>query len=213
MVLLVSGVGAVIFCYSAAYFRSDQAGLARLTSIMVLFSGAMLGVVTADNLFALYVFWELTSVTSFLLVGFDQRKDAAGRAALQALITTAGAGLFMLIGFILLGQAGGTYRISELLADPPVDSPLLPVALVLVLIGAFAKSAQAPLHYWLPGAMVAPTPVSAYLHAAAMVKGGVYLIARLAPASPTSTRGGPWSSASAWPPWSSAAGTRSARPT
>ncbi|GAA1084635.1 hydrogen gas-evolving membrane-bound hydrogenase subunit E [Nocardiopsis composta] len=181
MVLLVSGVGAVIFCYSAAYFRSDQAGLARLTSIMVLFSGAMLGVVTADNLFALYVFWELTSVTSFLLVGFDQRKDAAGRAALQALITTAGAGLFMLIGFILLGQAGGTYRISELLADPPVDSPLLPVALVLVLIGAFAKSAQAPLHYWLPGAMVAPTPVSAYLHAAAMVKGGVYLIARLAP--------------------------------
>ncbi|MFW5417054.1 DUF4040 domain-containing protein [Nocardiopsis sp. CNT-189] len=181
MVLLVSGVGAVIFCYSAAYFRGDRAGLARLTSIMVLFAGSMLGVVTADNLFALYVFWELTSVTSFLLVGFDQRKDAAGRAALQALITTAGAGLFMLIGFILLGQAGGTYRISELVADPPVDSPLLPVALVLVLIGAFAKSAQAPLHYWLPGAMVAPTPVSAYLHAAAMVKGGVYLIARLAP--------------------------------
>ena len=181
MVTLVSGVGAVIFCYSAAYFHDGDEGIGRLTAILALFAGAMLGVVTADNLFALYVFWELTSVTSFLLVGFDFRKDSAGRAALQALITTAGFGLLMLIGFIIIGQAGGTYTISELVADPPVDSPLLPVGLVLVLAGAFAKSAQLPLHYWLPGAMVAPTPVSAYLHAAAMVKGGVYLIARLAP--------------------------------
>ncbi|WP_017539328.1 hydrogen gas-evolving membrane-bound hydrogenase subunit E [Nocardiopsis halophila] len=180
MVLLVSGVGAAIFWYSAGYFRAGERGLGRLAAVMTLFAGAMLGVVTADNLFALYVFWELTSVTSFLLVGHDDRKEGARRAALQALITTAGLGLPMLIGFVLLGQAGGTYRISALVESPP-DGPLVPLALVLVLAGAFAKSAQAPLHYWLPGAMVAPTPVSAYLHAAAMVKGGVYLVARLAP--------------------------------
>jgi multicomponent Na+:H+ antiporter subunit A len=181
MVLLVSGVGAAIFCYSAGYFHAGERGLGRLAAVLVLFSGAMLGVVTTDNLFALYVFWELTSVTSFLLVGHDDRKEHARRAATQALVTTAGFGLLMLIGFVLLGAIGGTYRISELVADPPVDSPWLPLALVLVLAGAFAKSAQAPLHFWLPGAMVAPTPVSAYLHAAAMVKGGVYLVARLAP--------------------------------
>ncbi len=181
MVLLVSGVGAVIFGYCAKYFHSGERGLPRLAAILVLFSGAMLGVVSTDNLFALFVFWELTSITSFLLIGNDDRKEQARRAAVQALVTTAGFGLPMLIGFILLGQAGGTYRISELVASPPVDAPLVPVALVLVLVGAFAKSAQAPLHYWLPGAMIAPTPISAYLHAAAMVKGGVYLVARLAP--------------------------------
>ncbi|WP_285759411.1 hydrogen gas-evolving membrane-bound hydrogenase subunit E [Nocardiopsis ansamitocini] len=181
MVLLVSGVGAVIFCYSAAYFHAGERALARLAGILVLFAGAMLGVVTTDNLFALYVFWELTSVSSFLLVAHSDHKENARRAATQALVTTAGFGLLMLIGFILLGQIGGTYRISELVANPPVDSPWLPLALILILGGAFAKSAQAPLHYWLPGAMVAPTPVSGYLHAAAMVKGGVYLIARLAP--------------------------------
>lgn len=180
MVLLVSGVGAVIFWYSAGYFRRSERGLGRLAATMTLFAGAMLGVVTADNLFALYIFWELTSVTSFLLVGHDDRKEGARRAALQALLTTAGLGLPMLIGFVVLGREGGTYRISELVASPP-DGPAATVALVLVLAGAFAKSAQVPLHYWLPGAMVAPTPVSAYLHAAAMVKGGVYLVARLAP--------------------------------
>ncbi|MFC4561167.1 hydrogen gas-evolving membrane-bound hydrogenase subunit E [Nocardiopsis mangrovi] len=181
MVVLVSGVGSIIFCYSAAYFHASERGLGRLSAILVLFAGAMLGVVTTDNLFALYVFWELTSVTSFLLVGHDDRKETARRAATQALVTTAGFGLLMLIGFVILGSIGGTYRISELVAAPPVDSPWLPLALVLILAGAFAKSAQIPLHYWLPGAMVAPTPVSGYLHAAAMVKGGVYLVARLAP--------------------------------
>ncbi|MDA8370538.1 MAG: proton-conducting transporter membrane subunit [Nocardiopsaceae bacterium] len=181
MVVLVSGIGAAIFCYSVGYFHADERGIGRLASVMVLFSGAMLGVVTTDNLFALYVFWELTSVTSFLLIGHDDRKEQARRAALQALVTTVGTGLFMLVGFILLGGIGGTFRISELVADPPTDSPWLPVALVLILVGAFAKSAQAPLHFWLPAAMVAPTPISAYLHAATMVKGGVYLVARLAP--------------------------------
>ncbi|MBB4933089.1 multicomponent Na+:H+ antiporter subunit A [Lipingzhangella halophila] len=181
MVLLVSGVGAVIFGYCAAYFSTGERGLGRLASVLVLFAGAMLGVVSTDNLFALFVFWELTSVTSFLLIGHDDRKEHARRAAVQALVTTAGFGLPMLVGFILLGQIGGSFRISELVAAPPLGEPLLPVALVLILVGAFAKSAQAPLHYWLPGAMIAPTPVSAYLHAAAMVKGGVYLVARLAP--------------------------------
>ncbi|CAM3671729.1 hydrogen gas-evolving membrane-bound hydrogenase subunit E [Nocardiopsis rhodophaea] len=181
MAVLISGVGAVIFGYCAWYFHADERALGRLAALLVLFSGAMLGVVTTDNLFALYVFWELTSVTSFLLIGHDDRKENARRAATQSLVVTAGFGLLMLIGFVLLGHIGGSYRISVLLADPPLHSALLPVALVLILAGAFAKSAQAPLHFWLPGAMVAPTPVSAYLHAAAMVKGGVYLIARLAP--------------------------------
>ncbi|WP_083948300.1 hydrogen gas-evolving membrane-bound hydrogenase subunit E [Thermobifida cellulosilytica] len=181
MVLLVSGVGAVIFCYAAAYFHRGERALGRLVGVLVLFAAAMFGVVTADNLFALYVFWELTSVSSFLLVAHADQRESARRAATQALVTTAGSGLLMLIGFILLGHLGGTYRISELVADPPPGSPWLSAALVLVLVGAFAKSAQAPLHYWLPAAMVAPTPVSAYLHAAAMVKGGVYLVARLAP--------------------------------
>ncbi|NYI98657.1 hydrogen gas-evolving membrane-bound hydrogenase subunit E [Streptomonospora nanhaiensis] len=181
MIVLVSGIGAVIFCYCAAYFHQGERGLGRLAAVLVLFSGAMLGVVTTDNLFALYVFWELTSVTSFLLVGHDDRKEHARRAATQALVTTAGTGLLMLIGFVMLGHAAGDYSVSGLVADPPDGGPWLTVALVLVLAGAFGKSAQVPLHYWLPGAMVAPTPVSAYLHAAAMVKGGVYLVARLAP--------------------------------
>ncbi|TQN32289.1 multicomponent Na+:H+ antiporter subunit A [Haloactinospora alba] len=181
MTLLVSGVGAVIFCYSASYFRSGAVALGRLCAVLLLFAGAMLGVVTTDNLFVLFVFWELTSVTSFLLIGNEDRNVGARRAAVQALIVTSGSGLLMLVGFVLLGEIGGTYRISELVSAPPTGDPWLPVAVVLVLAGAFAKSAQVPLHFWLPGAMVAPTPVSAYLHAAAMVKGGVYLVARLAP--------------------------------
>ncbi|MFC4869900.1 hydrogen gas-evolving membrane-bound hydrogenase subunit E [Streptomonospora arabica] len=181
MTLLVSGVGAIIFGYCAAYFHADERGLGRLAAVMVLFAGSMLGLVTTDNLFALYVFWELTSVTSFLLVGHDDRKEQARRAATQALVTTAGTGLLMLIGFVMLGWAAGDYSISSLVADPPEGGPWLTAALVLILVGAFAKSAQVPMHFWLPGAMIAPTPVSAYLHAAAMVKGGVYLVARLAP--------------------------------
>ncbi|GAB3447936.1 Na+/H+ antiporter subunit A [Streptomonospora sediminis] len=181
MILLVSGVGAVIFGYCAVYFHSDERHLGRLAAILTLFAGSMLGVVTTDNLFALYVFWELTSITSFLLVGHDDRKEQARRAATQALVTTAGTGLLMLIGFIMLGWAAGDYSISSLVADPPEGGPWLTAALVLILVGAFAKSAQVPMHFWLPGAMIAPTPVSAYLHAAAMVKGGVYLVARLAP--------------------------------
>jgi multicomponent Na+:H+ antiporter subunit A len=177
---LISGVGILIFVYSRWYF-SDQPGLGRFAGTLTAFAGAMLGVVLADNLFVLYVFWELTSITSYLLIGFEDKKGAARAAALQALLITAAGGLAMLGGFVMLGQAAGTYSLSGIVADPPSGALVAP-ALVLVLLGAFTKSAQAPFHSWLPGAMAAPTPVSAYLHSATMVKAGVYLIARLAPA-------------------------------
>ena len=180
MAVLVSGVGVLVFAYAWHYFGSaDHVG--RAAGLLTLFSGAMLGVVLADNLLLLYVCWELTSVTSYLLIGIDDAEPDARSAALHALLVTAFGGLAMLGGFVLLGQEAGTYRISELLADPPSGSTVA-VALVLVLLGAFTKSAQYPFHSWLPGAMVAPAPISAYLHSAAMVKAGVYLIARLAPA-------------------------------
>ncbi|MFI0407312.1 Na+/H+ antiporter subunit A [Actinomadura sp. 3N508] len=179
MLVLVGGVGAVVLCYSGWYFGPGQR---LMTGTLVAFAGAMTGLVLADNLLVLYVFWELTTVSSFILIGAarpDRAEDR--RAAVEALLMTTAFGLVMLAGFVLLGQAGGTYKISALLADPP-GGAAAEVGVVLVLLGAFAKSAQVPLHAWLPAAMVAPTPVSAYLHAAAMVKAGVYLVARLAPA-------------------------------
>ncbi|MDP8978674.1 MAG: DUF4040 domain-containing protein [Actinomycetota bacterium] len=180
MIALVSGVGVLIFAYSWAYFE-PRPDLGRFAAALTGFAGAMLGVVVADNLFVLYVFWELTSVTSYLLIGFEDDKEEAREAALQALLVTVTGGLAMLAGFVLIGAAAGTYSLSQVLADPPTGTPVA-VGLLLVLLGAFTKSAQAPFHSWLPGAMVAPTPVSAYLHSATMVKAGVYLVARLAPA-------------------------------
>ena len=181
MVLLISGVGVLVFGFAAAYLPSEGEGVGRLTGLLVLFSGAMVGLVLADNLLVLYLFWELTSVTSFLLIGNDHRRAEARAAALQALLVTGTGALAMLAGFLLLGQAAGTYQLSAIVADPPTGS-MVGVALALILLGAFTKSAQYPFHSWLPAAMVAPTPVSAYLHAAAMVKAGIYLIARLSPA-------------------------------
>lgn len=180
MVALVSGVGLLVLVYSRYYFDGEP-GQGRMAGLLVAFAGAMLGLVVADNLVVLYVFWELTTVFSFLLIAHDDADETSRRAAVQAFLTTTGLGLVMLVGFILLGQSAGTYQISALIENPPAGG-LVPVALVLVLLGAFAKSAQVPFHTWLPAAMVAPTPVSAYLHAAAMVKAGVYLVARLAPA-------------------------------
>lgn len=180
MIVLVSGIGALVFAYGRRYFsHSDKGG--RVAGLLTLFAGAMLGVVLADNLLMLYVCWELTSVTSYLLIGIDDAEAEARSAALHALVVTASGGLAMLGGFVLLGQAAGTYQISAILADPP-SGTTVSVAVVLVLLGAFTKSAQYPFHGWLPGAMVAPTPISAYLHSAAMVKAGVYLVARFAPA-------------------------------
>lgn len=180
MVVLVSGVGAVILVYSIGYFGRDSPEATRSAALLLAFAGAMLGLVLADDLLTLYVFWELTSIASFLLVGQGGEQRAERRAATQALLVTVSGGLAMLLGFVLLGQAAGTYRISEVLADPPRGGAV-PAALLLILLGAFTKSAQLPFHPWLPAAMVAPTPVSAYLHAASMVKAGVYLVARLAP--------------------------------
>ncbi|QYG92421.1 DUF4040 domain-containing protein [Iamia sp. SCSIO 61187] len=182
MVVLVSGIGVLVFAYAGRYLSPTGAGVGRLAGLLTLFSGSMLGLVVADNLIVLYGFWELTSITSFLLIGNDHRDARARAAALQALLVTGAGGLAMLAGFIVLGQAAGTYRLSALLADPPEVGTAVGAALVLILLGAFTKSAQWPFHGWLPGAMVAPTPVSAYLHSATMVKAGVYLIARLAPA-------------------------------
>ena len=180
MVLIVSGIGVAVFAYAACYFGRD-ARLGHTIGLLTLFSGAMLGVVLADNLILLYGFWELTSVTSFLLIGEAYRNPAARAAALQAILVTGAGGLAMLLGFVILGQQAGTYRLSAILAHPPAGAAVT-AALVLIALGAFTKSAQYPFHGWLPGAMVAPTPVSAYLHSATMVKAGVYLVARMAPA-------------------------------
>ncbi|MDT0308094.1 Na+/H+ antiporter subunit A [Streptomyces sp. DSM 44917] len=178
MVLVVSGVGVLVLSYAARYYERRAAG--REGAWLLAFSGVMLGLVLADNLFLLYAFWELTTVVSFLLIAGPHPGAGRRKAAEQALLTTVAGGLALLLGLVALGQAAGTYRLSAILADPPTGG-LVPAALVLILAGAFTKSAQLPFHSWLPAAMVAPTPISAYLHAAAMVKAGVYLVARLAP--------------------------------
>jgi multicomponent Na+:H+ antiporter subunit A len=184
MVTLVAGVGTVIFLYCARYFGETERGVGRFAGVLTAFAGAMLGLVLADDVLLLYVFWELTSVTSFLLIGYSDEEQDSRRAAVQALLVTTFGGLVMLLGLILLSLEAGTTSLSGILADPP-GGTTTSVALVLVLVGAFTKSAQVPFHPWLPAAMAAPTPVSAYLHAAAMVKAGVYLVARTAPAFAT----------------------------
>jgi multicomponent Na+:H+ antiporter subunit A len=180
MTALVSGIGLLVFVYSVGYFAHIRPGQARLAGFMTLFAGSMLGVVWADHLIALFVAWELTSITSYLLIGNDDRDPRARAAALQAMFTTGAGGLALLAGFVIVGQSAGTYRISALLESPP-SGTAVSAAVVCILVGAFTKSAQAPFGSWLPGAMVAPTPVSAYLHSATMVKAGVYLVARLTP--------------------------------
>lgn len=179
-VLLLTGIGTLVHWYAASYFGASRAGLHRLAGLLLIFTAAMLGVVTAANLLVLFVAWELTSITSYLLIGWTDQDARARAAALQALLTTGAGGLAMLGGFVLIGEAAGTYSLAALAADPPTGT-VVDVALVLILLGAFTKSAQFPFSAWLPGAMVAPTPVSAFLHSATMVKAGVYLVARLAP--------------------------------
>ncbi|MFP3913923.1 MAG: hydrogen gas-evolving membrane-bound hydrogenase subunit E [Actinomycetota bacterium] len=179
MVALVGGIGVLIFVYAWRYF-SPRDDLGRFAAYLVGFAGSMFGLVVADNLLVLFVFWELTSITSYLLIGFQDDSAVARSGALQALLVTASGGLAMLAGIVLVAQAAGTYALSEVLAAPP-SGPLAGVGLALILAGAFTKSAQFPFHFWLPGAMTAPTPVSAYLHSATMVKAGIYLVARLAP--------------------------------
>ncbi len=180
--LLISGIGTLIVLYSGGYLKGHpQQG--RFFSFILMFMGAMQGLVVSDSFMMLFVFWELTSITSFLLIGFDHDREAARRAALQALIVTGLGGLSLLAGLLVIWNATGLNSLSALLAsgDAMRASPLYLLALVLVLGGAFTKSAQFPLHFWLPNAMQAPTPVSAYLHSATMVKAGVYLLMRMNP--------------------------------
>ncbi|WP_072691022.1 Na+/H+ antiporter subunit A [Rhodococcus marinonascens] len=180
MSVLVLGIGTLILVYCARYFTDDEPRLGIFAAEMVAFAGAMFGLVASNNMLLLYTFWELTTVLSFLLVGHYAERASSRRAATQALLVTTAGGLAMLVGIIILGQVAGTYNLSELIEVAP-RGWLPGVAIVLVLVGALSKSAIVPLHFWLPGAMAAPTPVSGYLHAAAMVKAGIYLVARLAP--------------------------------
>ncbi len=182
--LLITGIGTGVTLYAAAYFDKKPAfARGQFLLYIQLFMVAMLATVLADNLLVLFVFWEITSLLSFLLVGFDSTNPIARRAALQSLLVTVAGGLALLAGIILIGIVAGTFSLSALVADNAalVASPLLPVIVALVLLGAFTKSAQAPFHFWLPNAMAAPTPASAYLHSATMVKLGVYLLARFDP--------------------------------
>jgi multicomponent Na+:H+ antiporter subunit A len=180
--ILISAVGAVVLIYSGGYLAGHP-DLGRFYAYLLMFMGSMLGLVLADNLITLFMFWELTSFSSYLLIGFDHNRESARAAALQALLVTGAGGLALLPGFLLLSHVGGSMEISALLGSGEVvrSHPLYAPILVLVLAGAFTKSAQVPFHFWLPSAMVAPTPVSAYLHSVTMVKAGVYLLARLSP--------------------------------
>lgn len=179
MLGIVSGVGVLVMAYAARYFDDDD-GLGRFGALLTVFAGAMTGLVTADSLILVFVFWELTSVTSYGLIGFKDTKSAARGAAQQALLITGAGGLVLLAGLIMLTISTGSTTISGL-SEVAVGGSLASWAVVFILIGCFTKSAQVPFHGWLPGAMSAPTPVSAYLHSATMVKAGVFLVARLAP--------------------------------
>ncbi|MFC3340782.1 hydrogen gas-evolving membrane-bound hydrogenase subunit E, partial [Paracandidimonas soli] len=181
--LLITGIGTAIFLYASAYLpRTWQTP--RFFATLNVFMVSMLGAVISDDLLGLIVFWELTSLSSFMLIGYDPTRAECRRSAQQGLLITVAGGLAMLAGVILLGALTGTYRISELLAqglDARLSASLGTAIVLLIAIGAFSKSAQFPMHSWLANAMVAPTPVSAFLHSATMVKLGVYLLARLNP--------------------------------
>lgn len=183
MLALITGIGTLVFVYASGYLAHEPRR-GRLFGTLLLFMLAMIGAVTADNLILLFLFWELTSLTSFLLVGWKHEDAHARAAARQALLITLGGGLALLGGLILLAQIAGVWTLSGIVAAGPAlhADPRLPAALILIMLGAFTKSAQFPFHFWLPGAMSAPTPVSAYLHSATLVKLGIYLLARLDPA-------------------------------
>jgi multicomponent Na+:H+ antiporter subunit A len=181
--LLISGIGVFIVAYAGRYLEQHQ-DLGRFYAILLAFMASMLGLVLSDNLISLFVFWELTSITSYLLIGFNHEDAAARRSALQGLFVTVGGGLALMTGLIMLAMVGGSYELSTLLGQGEVirEHAWYAPILALILLGAFTKSAQFPFHFWLPNAMAAPTPVSAYLHSATMVKAGIYLLARLNPA-------------------------------
>ncbi|WP_022961258.1 monovalent cation/H+ antiporter subunit A [Halopseudomonas pelagia] len=181
--LLIQGIGILVILY-ARYYLSKRDPMGRFFAFLLLFMAAMLGVVLSENMLLMMFFWELTSLSSFLLIGYWSHSTDARKGARMALAVTGGGGLALLAGVLLLGQIVGSYELTDVLAagDLIRSHALYPVVLVLVLLGAFTKSAQFPFHFWLPHAMAAPTPVSAYLHSATMVKAGVFLLARFYPA-------------------------------
>ncbi len=180
--LLISGIGTLIYIY-AYYYLNPKNSLSKLYLLLMLFMAAMLGISLSNNLIILLIFWELTSISSFLLVGYWSNYEAAQRGSRMALTITGMGGLAMLGGFVLLGQITGTYQLDQILTmtEQIQSHHLFVPTLLLILLGAFTKSAQFPFHFWLPNAMAAPTPVSAYLHSATMVKAGLFLVARLLP--------------------------------
>lgn len=182
MTLLICGIGTFILIYGGSYLKG-HAYLGRFYIAIQLFLVAMVGVVISDNMILLFIFWELTSLTSFILIGYSHDKAESRMAALHALLITAGGGLCLLVGLVILGLSAGSFEISTLIRSGYQlgSSGLDLAALILILLGAFTKSAQFPFHFWLPGAMAAPTPVSAYLHSATMVKAGIFLLARFQP--------------------------------
>ena len=177
---LVAAVGVLVMVYGRGYMAGED-HVGRFFAYLLAFMGAMMGLVLANDLIALFVFWELTSLTSFLLIGFHRDRPLSVLAARKSLLITVAGGLAMLAGVVLLGRIADTFSIAALIAAPPSGDPLTWTALALIGVGVATKSAQVPFHVWLPDAMEAPTPVSAFLHSATMVKAGVYLLARLAP--------------------------------
>ena len=180
--ILICGIGTLVYFYSVSYMKNHPHFI-RFFSFLTLFMGSMLGLVLSDNLITLFIFWELTSITSFFLIGFNHKDKNARKSAITALAITGSGGLLMFVGFIILGVITGSYEMSILMesSDVIADSFYLPIVILLIFGGAFTKSAQLPFHFWLPDAMRAPTPISTYLHSATMVKAGVYLLARFSP--------------------------------
>lgn len=180
--LLITGIGSLVFLYASPYLKGHHY-LDRFYAYLSLFMAAMLGVVLSDNVLLLFVFWELTSISSFFLIGFNNENPDSRKSALTALAITGGGGFLLMAGLILMGHLAGTYSIQGMLSSSEFikSHGFYGLILLLVFAGAFTKSAQFPFHFWLPGAMKAPTPVSAYLHSATMVKAGIYLLARLFP--------------------------------
>jgi len=194
--LMIAIIGGITLHYAGGYLRGHR-HLGRFYSFVLFFLASMLGMVWSENLILLFVFWELTSVASYLLIGFDHEREGARKAALQALLVTGLGGAALLAGFLLIASIAGSGDIEALIQNPSAvrESGVFGLILLLVMLGAFTKSAQFPFHFWLPGAMAAPTPVSALLHSATMVKAGVYLLARLTPVLGDSI---PWTTALTW---------------
>lgn len=180
--LMITGIGALVFLYTSSYLKNHPF-LDRFYGYLGIFMAAMLGVVLSDNLITLFIFWEITSISSFFLIGFNNDKEDSRKSALTALAITGIGGLILLAGAILIGDITGTFSIPQILSqrDVLLVSPWYPLVVILIFIAAFTKSAQFPFHFWLPGAMKAPTPVSTYLHSATMVKAGIYLLLRMSP--------------------------------